>query len=1168
MSSSLAFLRTGIAGVATMALALSSPMLHAQSEAVAGSATARAVITQKIVPATRVALDGNVRRDLPAHTDLGPVDGSLQMNHVYLVLQRSPEQQGDLENFLERVQQPGAEEYHHWLTPEQFGRRFGMASADVEKITDWLESQGITVNSVDHAAKFVDIALSADQARKVFGTQLHYFDVNGKKRFANLTSPMIPAALKGVVVAMHGLNDFPLHMNHTTPQQVSAQDGHWKTVATTGSKPVSLGAQFTTSDSNGTEWAVAPQDFWTIYNVNPIYSGGTKGANATIAVAEESDIVYGTVNSSSHVATGGDVETFRKLFGVDTEGSLNMLVYHGYGKNTCTAPGIDPDGIGEDIEASLDAEWASALAPAAKLIYMSCDQSPDDGIVTSLEALIDNNLADAISLSYGETELAFTSTDYAPWDALWMQAAAQGQSMIVSSGDSGSDVADQNTNYVAVYGLNVSAFSASPYVTAAGGTDFQDVYDYTIANNYTFPTALSYWNNTNNSYLASAKSYVPETTWNDTCASSIVANFEGLANSLGNLTPAEFCAYGDLAAGDVVGGSGGLSTHYSLPNYQKGITGLPSTTFRAQPDIAFFASNGFWNHYLVYCDSTYSNPNVSPGDVVCDNSNDIGGAGGTSFVAPQLAGIAGLLVSYTGERQGLLNPTIYALAKSQFTGSNKAACYANGQTSNIGVTTKLPATSCIFNDVTTSNNSAACDPNDPNCYSINPAQDFGALSTSATTEKDAYNATVGYDLVTGVGSANINNLFTNWKTAGTTATALSSSASSITSSQSVTLTAKVTGTIPNQESGSANPTATGTVSFKDTTSNSTLGTCTLSGGSCTLSVPGSSLKSGANAITASYGGSKTYPTSTSSTVTVTVGGTSNVNTTTTVTASPANPVTIGTTVTLTASVSASSGTPTGTVTFYANGTQLGTGTLSSGKATYKWTTTGKSAGTYTIDAVYAGTTGFNGSTSSNISVTLAVPSVSTTTTLTSSPANPITIGSTVTLTATVKAGSGTPTGTVTFYANGEALGTVTLSSGKAVLAGSSTGEPAGSYSAYAVYNGATGFNTSTSPSITVTLAAPKATPTVTLTSSATSVTPPASLTLTATVSGSSGTPTGTVTFYANGESVASINLSGGKAVLTASSSGYPAGTYPIKAVFNGNSTYSSATSNTLSITVK
>lgn len=812
-----------------------------------GSRTAQPAIKEQIDDNQRVPLRGSVRADMTPDRDLGPVEDELPL-HLYMVLQRSVAQQADLENLIERQQQATAPEYHQWITPQQFGERFGVSEQDIAKISAWLESRGMHVRSVMNNASFIDFSATARDVRESFGTQLHYFNVDGVRHPALVRDPMIPAAMAPVVAGIQGLNKIPAHTNHTKIKQATYDSAthKWQTVEPADSKE----PKPFYSDGSG-NYYVTPQDFYTIYNVNPVFTT-TKGASANVAVIEESDIEYGTVNGTTGVATGGDVATFRGLFGVNTLAALNMHVYHGYGTVACNAPGIDPNGNGEDGEASLDAEWASALAPAANLIYMSCDQSPDNGIFSSEAALIDNNLSDTMSLSYGNSELNFVTADYTSQDTLYSQAATQGQSFLVSAGDSGSDVADQNTTGSATSGINVSAFSSSPLVTVAGGTDFSDQYDSLKGG----AAQSTYWGATNSSTFGDALGYVPETAWNDSCASSILANYEGA------YTGAGYCATGNYVNGSVVGGSGGFSTHYSVPSYQSGITGY-SGTMRAQPDISAFASNGWWGHSLISCDSHIAgNSCAATGTTL----TSFGAAGGTSFVAPQMAGIFGLLVSYTGTRQGLLNPALYALAKSQFT-TSESSCYSTGTAANDGVTVSLPASTCVFNDVTSSNNDVPCAAGATGCY-VDASQAFGMLSkTGATSLTVAFPSTPGYDEVTGIGTLNVNNLFTNWYKAFTSSTKVGASLITLTTAQSTTLTATVTGGTPTGFTGKV-PALGGTASFKAGTTS--LGNCTLSSGSCTLSLSGTSLALGANSITATFAGSKTYPASTSSALTVTV----------------------------------------------------------------------------------------------------------------------------------------------------------------------------------------------------------------------------------------------------------------------------------------------------------
>jgi hypothetical protein len=526
-----------------------------------------------------------------------------------------------------------------------------------------------------------------------------------------------------------------------------------------------------------------------------------------------------------------------------------MHVYHGYGGYTCGgAPGTSAGGEGE---ANLDALWANALAPSANLVFMSCK----NGFNASLTVLIDSNLGDVIGISWGFSELSASPATYTAHDTLYAQAAAQGQTVFVAAGDSGSDTKDQNTSGTATSGLNIDAYADSPLVTATGATDFSDNYD----SGYGGPSLSTYWGAANSAYFADALSYVPETTWNASCASSITAIWAG------NYTPAEYCGQGDTSGyfnESVIGGAGGYSAHYTQPSWQSGVPGLSAAaTMRAIPDISMFGSSAVWGHATVVCDSLVSGTG-------CTSNSDFGAAGGTSFVAPELTGIGGLLVSYTGSRQGLWNPALYALAKAQFTAAaTKTSCYSNGQTDNAGVTTGLPASSCIFNDITTSNNDVPCAEDTTDCY-VAPSASGGLLSTTgASLLTIAYPAGPGYDLATGLGSINVNNLITNWNKAFTSTTALGASPASITDIQSTTLTATVTGGTPAGYASKV-PAVTGTVSFA--AGSTALGNCTLSAGTCNLPVAGSALAMGANSVTATYAGNKTYPASTSTISTVTV----------------------------------------------------------------------------------------------------------------------------------------------------------------------------------------------------------------------------------------------------------------------------------------------------------
>jgi uncharacterized repeat protein (TIGR01451 family) len=361
--------------------------------------------------------------------------------------------------------------------------------------------------------------------------------------------------------------------------------------------------------------------------------------------------------------------------------------------------------------------------------------------------------------------------------------------------------------------------------------------------------------------------------------------------------------------------------------------------------------------------------------------------------------------------------------------------------------------------------------------------------------------------------------------AAATTTTLSSSANPSSFGQVVTFTATVSG------SG-----ATGSVTFMDGAVN--IGSGTLSAGTVTFTT--SSLTAGVHSITAVYSGNSNFATSTSSPLAQTV----NQATTTTTLSSSANPSSFGQSITFTATVSGSGAT--GTVTFKDGGVSIGSGTLSAGTATF--TTSTLTAGAHSITAVYSGDSNFSGSSSPTLTQT--VSPAATTTTLSSS-ANPSTVGQSVTFTATVS-GSGA-TGTVTFKDGGVSIGSGTLSAGTATFTTSTL--TAGAHSITAVYSGDSNFTTSTSSPFAQTVN--QAVTTTTLSSSPNPSTFGQAVTFTATVSGSGAT--GSVTFKDGATVLGSTALSAGSATFTTSS--LTAGSHSITAVYGGDPSFSSSTSN-------
>ena len=736
--------------------------------ATAQTKQAAARITQAVDEANLVTIRGSVNPLARAGFDQGLVADSRPMNHMLLVLQRSPQQETALRNLIDSQQVKNSSNYHAWLTPQQFGQQFGVADADIQKVADWLAQKGFTEIKASNGSMFIEFSGTAGLVRSAFHTEIHNVIVNGQLHFANLSDPQIPAALAPVVARIHSLHDFRLksymHLSNKL-QQLKAEGKLTKPGFGTGTGL----------------FAVGPGDLATIYNIPATVAGSPAGQGQTIAIVARSNI------------TISDITQFGSAFGIPSLAnfSTSNVIVNG------PDPGIVP---GDDGEATLDVDMVGSTAPNANILLVvnggtitgnlaglgaEADDSTD-GVDQSALYIVTNNLAPVMSQSFGGCE---AGTDNVFASTLWEQAAAQGISVFVSTGDSGSDSCDDGSQN-STFGLSVSGSASTPFNIAVGGTDFNDALNPTM-----------FWNDT--AALATAKSYIPEIPWNDSCASS------GSLTACSGLVPAT-----DPNGLDLTGGSGGQSNcatnngqfctgGYPKPSWQSA-PGVPADSLRDIPDVSLFASvNSPSNHFYVFClaDSGSQDPNQPcnlTGQPIIDGvpSYNLSGVGGTSASTPAWAGIMALVnqsevAAGRGGRQGNANYVLYNLATTQ---AGNPACNSTGAS--------LPAASCTFNDITTGNNSVQCVAGTPNC-SNQTASGFGILVTPGApfaANTPAFSATSGYDLATGLGTPNVSNLIANWgnvttnfKAATPAITSPASGTVSITHGQSQAFTITVTG---------------------------------------------------------------------------------------------------------------------------------------------------------------------------------------------------------------------------------------------------------------------------------------------------------------------------------------------------------------------------------------
>jgi subtilase family serine protease len=689
------------------------------------------VITERIDENVLRTLGGNTRPEANRQNDRGAVADSFPMEHMLLQLQRSPEEEDAVRGLIDELHKAGSPKFHQWLTAQEFGRTYAPAGEDVDKITAWLESHGFSVNMVYPSGMMVDFSGTAAQVRAAFHTSIHYYEVNGKRHIANASDPRIPAALAPVVAGVVSMHDFLPHSMRTARRNYTF---------TSGGNPFQ---------------ALAPADLATIYDLNPLFNKGYTGKGQTIAVIEDSNLY-----------SNADWYTFRSVFGLNVYSSGSLTVAHpapASGANNCGNPGL---GSGDDGEAILDAEWASAAAPGASIVVAACaDTYTTFGGQFAMQNLINSAKPPAIiSISYGECEAENGASSNAAFNSLYQQAVAEGVSVFVSAGDEAAASCDANLPS-ATHGIGVSAFASTPYNVAVGGTDFADTYSGT--NN-------SFWNAQNSSVYGSAVSYIPEAPWNDSCAGGLLVAYIGYPTPYG---ADSFC--GSRAANQdglltVAGGSGGPSgcatgapynygviggtcKGYAKPSWQTAVAGIPNDGVRDIPDVSLFASNGFWGHYYVICWS-----DTAGGGAPCLGApSGWAGAGGTSFSSPIMAGIQALVNQKQGSAQGNPNYVYYKLAAKEYGTQGSSSCDSSNSPS-------AGSTGCIFHDVTMGDIVVNC-AGSANCYGYAGSQSGhglgdpdGALSVSDSLFTSAYAAATGWDFATGIGSVDAYNLVMNW----------------------------------------------------------------------------------------------------------------------------------------------------------------------------------------------------------------------------------------------------------------------------------------------------------------------------------------------------------------------------------------------------------------------
>ncbi len=505
-------------------------------------------------------LQGNVHPMARGDFDQGVVTAETPLEQMVLQLEPSAAQQAALDTLVEAQHDPHSPLYHQWITPTEYGSRFGASLQDLSRITGWLTGHGFAVNEIAVNRRQITFSGNAGQVEDTFHTQIHRFMVDGANHIANTQDPQIPAAMAGVVSGILSLHNFRHVSNIQSRVSLEVRPRY----------------------TSGNTHYLYPADWAAIYNLNPLYKAGTNGAGTSIAIVGRSNINL------------ADVSAFRAAAGLPAGNPTVILV----SKN----PGLV---AGDQDESTLDVEWSGAVAPSATVKFVvGASTSTTDGIDLSAQYVVNHAIATVMSTSYGSCETQMGSAELSFYNGLWQQAASEGITSFVSSGDAGAAGCYSGSSSSAS-SAGVNGLCSSPYSTCVGGTEFNEG-----------SNSTAYWAANNGAGSGSALNYIPEEVWNESAAKG---------------------GSGLWASG------GGASLYFSQPAWQRGISGIGAANgMRAVPDVAVSAS-------------------AHDGYIIIEN----GGyyvISGTSAASPSLAGVMALVDQSKGRvGQGNANPSFYAL---------------------------------------------------------------------------------------------------------------------------------------------------------------------------------------------------------------------------------------------------------------------------------------------------------------------------------------------------------------------------------------------------------------------------------------------------------------------------------------------------------------------------
>ncbi len=518
---------------------------------------------------------------VPPLLRLSHLQGSDQTNRtLQMSIGLALRNQDQLSALLQSLYDPSSSSYHQFLTPDEFAQQFGPTAEQQQAVMDYLTRQGFTITQT--YADLIDFSGSESLAEQVFGVTINdYRGPDGRVFYANAARPKLPAYLASAITSISGLDDANQFSHPPIPgQNAPALD------ANAGSNCPSAGQSGGGGGGGGifgggSQVAYIPSQFAKAYNYDSLHSQGLQGEGQTVGVFELDGYSQSDIQAYAQCFGGGNVP-------------LQNVILDGFNGQA---------GAGA-VEVELDIELILSMAPnLAKLMVYEAPNTTQG--YNDEFARIVKDRTPVVSVSWGDCEKNMGQQEANQENQFFQQAAAQGQTILVAAGDSGSSSCFQLMGQGFDTSLNADDPAAQPFVTAVGGTNLT---------------------------LSSDNSYQSETVWN--------GGFFGGA------------------------GGGGISQFWKQPSWQTGpgVQNSYSNGMRETPDVSLDADPA--TGFPIYC-TAGSSCNSSGGIFGGGSSGGWLTVGGTSAAAPMWAAMVALANEQAAKGGkgplGFLNPALYKI---------------------------------------------------------------------------------------------------------------------------------------------------------------------------------------------------------------------------------------------------------------------------------------------------------------------------------------------------------------------------------------------------------------------------------------------------------------------------------------------------------------------------